>query len=411
MLKIVCVWCCSQMSGCTSPRKRWVLHKDGKPCQFNPDTGKPVGRVTSFDVEFLDSPFGYEYVPQVIPCGECIQCRLHHAAEMADRCMVELPYHDNNWFVTFTYDNLHLPYTLGYPDFDTGEVSLCGTLFYEDLQLFFKRLRISLVRSGTAEQNGLCYMSCGEYGPRTLRPHYHAIVFGLPLFDLVPVKKSVQGFTYYDSDFLTKLWGNGRVVVAPVSWDTCAYVARYTTKKLGKRPDFKDIPEELLKRYRIRNPYFYLGIEREMPRYSQKPAIGRRFYEEHKNDIYKTDKIYLGGKKPRVAKPSSYYDKLYDIDDHEAMAAIKLKRKLAAEEAQKLIFENTDLSPNDYFADRERESYKILEKLDRSDLDKATQIGVKQVPVDWLDSLGCRFVLGKLKSKTIFDNDVKIYEE
>lgn len=393
------------MSSCTSPRKRWVLYKDGSPCRFHPRSGKPIGVVTSYEVEFVEAPFGYEYVSQVIPCGQCIQCRLKHASEWADRCMLELPYHENNWFVTFTYDDDHLPYTYGYLDFDSGEVSLCGTLFYDDLQRFFKNLRIYLERHGLMEENKMSYIACGEYGPQTLRPHYHACIFGLPLFDVVPVSKSSQGFQYYSSPFLQKFWPYGRVMIGEVTWETCAYVARYTTKKLGSRPDYRDIPKELLDRYRIKNPYFYLGIEAEKPRYSLKPAIGKRYYEEHGNRIYETDKIYLAGKKPKVIKPPAYYDKLYDVDDHVDMERIKALRKYAAEESHKLVMEKTDLTEAEYLADRERDSERILDALPRSGIDAGVTIGVPQYDRNYLKSTGKRIVTGRLKSKTVFDEE------
>ncbi len=46
---------------------------------------------------------------------------------------------------------------------------------------------------------------CGEYGEMTKRPHYHAIVFNLPIPDLKYYKSSKYGDTYYNSKTITDL--------------------------------------------------------------------------------------------------------------------------------------------------------------------------------------------------------------
>ena len=37
-----------------------------------------------------------------IPCGQCIECRLQRSRRWADRCMLEMQYHEHSWFVTLT---------------------------------------------------------------------------------------------------------------------------------------------------------------------------------------------------------------------------------------------------------------------------------------------------------------------
>jgi hypothetical protein len=84
--------------------------------------------------------------------------------------------------------------------------------------------------------------AAGEYGDQTKRPHYHAIIYGLELDDLVFYKKMALEsanlyYNYYNSESLQSCWrdkdGNdiGFVVVGKVTWETCAYVARYIMKK------------------------------------------------------------------------------------------------------------------------------------------------------------------------------------
>lgn len=60
---------------------------------------------------------------------------------------------------------------------------------------------------------------------------------------------------------------------------------------------------------------------------SRKPGIGRKWFEDHKDEIYKKDEIiirkYKGG--TMKVKPPKYYDKLYDIENHENLEKIKEK--------------------------------------------------------------------------------------
>ena len=66
-------------------------------------------------------------LPVLIPCGQCVGCRLERSRQWAMRCMDEAQMHKENSFITLTYDNAHLPED--------------GQLIKRDLQLFFKRLR------------------------------------------------------------------------------------------------------------------------------------------------------------------------------------------------------------------------------------------------------------------------------
>lgn len=63
---------------------------------------------------------------------------------------------------------------------------------------------------------------------------------------------------------------------------------------------------------------------------SLRPAIGREWLEKYHGDIYNADKdfLVLRGKK---LKPPKYYDKIYDIINHDRMSSIKSQRILNAE--------------------------------------------------------------------------------
>ena len=253
---------------------------------INPDTGKAVMKICSYNTLFVSRqqngswkaytngvPFG-DYVDEFVevPCGQCIGCRLEYSRQWANRCMLEAQEHSSNYFLTLTYDDNHLPENL-IIDESTGEIkqSPVHTLVKRDFQLFMKRLR-----KNTGQE--IRFYGCGEYGDDTFRPHYHIIVFGLELYDLKPLKRSFAGFWYYTSPTIQRCWKKGFSMVCDVSWDTCAYVARYVTKKLrGTRADiYKDFNME---------PPFSLM--------SRKPGIARNYYDNNKDYFYKYDNIVM----------------------------------------------------------------------------------------------------------------------
>ena len=150
-----------------------------------------------------------------------------------------------------------------------------------DFQLLMKRIRFKF------SDDKIRFFMSGEYGSQTFRPHYHAILFGLHLDDLKPyktVKEAGEYYTYYNSESLQECWPYGYVVVGEVTWESCAYTARYVMKKLkGKEAKF----------------YEEHNIQPEFTLMSRKPGIARRYYDEHP-DIYEQDKINVstpkGGK-------------------------------------------------------------------------------------------------------------------
>lgn len=277
---------------CTSPLKGFYtfrqnqLHipKNEKVPKYR---GNKKITVTSYSVDHLEvingklvkcyedkiNPFAEnvfkEYVE--IPCGRCISCRLRRSREWANRCMLELPYHESSYFVTLTYSDEFVPFSTTLNE--DGYYRNTLTLVKKDLQDFIKRLR-----KNYKYDNHLKYYACGEYGDQTARPHYHLIIFGLKLDDLNFYKTSSLGFNYYNSEFLRKVWKKGHVVVTDVTWETCAYVARYIMKKqLGQ------------------NSWIYddLDIEPEFTTMSLKPAIGFEDIVVNSGSISKSSYIQL----------------------------------------------------------------------------------------------------------------------
>lgn len=166
-------------------------------------TYKNASGGTSYVVEWAqreqyDKPEGRKFLEkkyrrvQPIPCGQCIECRLDYAREWATRVMLHKnngynydthmigpkicrPYPDGTcWFITVTYSDEYVPQSTKV-NTETGEIHRGISLAMKDMQHFIKRLRWHY------PQMKIKYISAGEYGGQTLRPHYHFIIFGLPL--------------------------------------------------------------------------------------------------------------------------------------------------------------------------------------------------------------------------------------
>lgn len=247
----------------------------------------------------------------ILPCGQCLECRLQYARQWANRILLESQYHEESYFITLTYDDQHVPRVRA-PD---GEEIY--TLNPKDLQDFIKRLRRL---QDYHKSNQIRFYAVGEYGSCTHRPHYHAIIFGLKLDDLESIGRNKAGTSLHDSKIIRKIWGNGLTEVDLLTWESAAYCARYTTKKLGKsESDF----------------YQQHGLVPEFSRMSLKPAIGWQYFDDHKDQIYAFDAINIstaqGGRK---VKPPRYYDQKYDDIYPDNMAKVKGNRKEIAEKAQ-----------------------------------------------------------------------------
>lgn len=287
---------------CYHPLKGFIIGETTK--------GKPKIKVTSYNVHHLERkgegsqwicvPDEKEIYPDVlypafdIPCGHCIGCRLAYSRDWAARCVLEQKQHNSSYFITLTYDDLHLVWSASV-DEDTGEILGTPTLVKRDFQLFMKRLRKKYEKKYKGSK--LRFFAAGEYGDKSFRPHYHAIIFGLVLDDLVPYKGS-GSFRLYTSDWLQELWPNGMVVVGEATFETAAYVARYVCKKVNGSEKEK---------------YDKLGIIPEFSLMSRKPGIAAYYVDENiehlLDDLYISVSTATGGKKFPAPK---YFKRKYD---------------------------------------------------------------------------------------------------
>lgn len=235
-------------------------------------------------------------VPMPVPCGRCDGCLLERSRQWAVRCMCEHYYHDSSYFVTLTYNDESLVWGHQVP-----------TLYKPHLQKFLKRLRKAL-------NYRIRYFACGEYGSTTARPHYHLIIFGLTLDDLAFYRVSPSGHNIYLSPFLQSVWGLGDVFIGDVSFESCAYIARYTLKKHYGAD---------------RSYYDELGILPEFSTQSLKPGIGANFFHQYFSDMFPRDSFNFEG---IDLKPPRYFLKLLQATNPEMYDSIMAARKLLADD-------------------------------------------------------------------------------
>lgn len=349
---------------CYSPLKGWTIGLN--------DNGKRKMLVTSYNVdhiEFLpDGRFfqsmevfdpvkdsGRDCITYFdeIPCGSCTGCRLERSKQWANRCLLEMQYHESSYFLTITYDDDHLPHGTGVLP-DTGEIIDTHSLRLEDLQKFFKRLRKAYDELYPGEK--LRYFACGEYGDKTARPHYHAIVFGLKLTDLEPYKRCGD-YWYYNSSFLSDLWPFGYVVVGEANRETAGYVARYCTKKLYG--DDGMVYESLS----LKPPFIVM---------SRKPGIASQYLVDHPEAVkqpFLYESTVKGGIKFR---PPKYFQRKFDefFEDDVDYVNMRYEQKEEAKRQMKtvrdLLSSQTDQSYLDMLASQEAVLKSKLKKLERS---------------------------------------------
>lgn len=262
---------------CFHPLKAWrtlpgTADRKGRTINFTPTGGKEI----------------------LLPCGQCVGCRLERSRQWALRCVHEASLHEDNCFITLTYNDNYLPEN--------------GSLNLEDIQNFFKRFRKKI------EPLKLRFFQCGEYGSLLSRPHHHACIFGYDFPDKELFFRSTIGNNVYRSKMLEALWPFGYSSIGELTFETAAYTARYIMKKINGQ----DADEH------------YCGRKPEFITMSRRPGIGAKFAEKYFSDMYPKDFITIkGGVK---CKPAKFYDRLFERNHFYEMQAIKEKRQEYAEQ-------------------------------------------------------------------------------
>lgn len=138
-----------------------------------------------------------------------MNCRINQQRVWACRIQLEAFYHPQSIFITLTYNDDTVPVT------EDGQQNLS----VEDIRAFNRRLK----RRCRSIQP-IRHFSVGEYGNKTERPHYHAVIFGLGLEHEPLIQRCWN----------TKKVKRGFTQVSELTPQRAAYIAQYTTKKMTK---------------------------------------------------------------------------------------------------------------------------------------------------------------------------------
>lgn len=197
-------------------------------------------------------------ITRTVGCGRCVPCLRKKQVDWCFRLNKELNNSSTACFLTLTYDDKNAPFSEG-----------GYSLLRKDFQDFMKRLRKH------ANTTKIKYYACGEYGDKTDRPHYHAIVFNLPR----PFEK-----------FLNKAWKLGHIHIGTVTEASIFYTTKYALKglrrkkawdydELGREPEFQLMSNGLGISYNKEPIIDYLrtngtklltmqgGVKKTLPRY------------------------------------------------------------------------------------------------------------------------------------------------
>ena len=257
---------------CTSPLSAWQSPSGGR-LEFSPRDDSPM---------------------LLVPCGRCTWCRLERSRQWALRCQHESSLHERSCFLTLTY----------------REMPAGGSLSKRHLQGFLKRLRRCLSPSR------IRFFSCGEYGEKFSRPHYHLLIFGEDFsFDRQAISHQL-----FLSPTVSKLWPFGFHSIGAFSVEAAAYTARYCLKKVSGPSFSKGL------HYRSRVP--------EFTQMSRRPGIGAGWFDRYKFDVFPSDLNNEGvvDSNGRLGRPPRYYDKLLDREMPAMLADLKARRRLKSQD-------------------------------------------------------------------------------
>jgi len=180
-----------------------------------------------------------------------------------------------------------------------------SSLKKRDLQLFMKRLR-------KTRPAGLRFFACGEYGETTFRPHYHVLLFNTYFPDQKFYKMSGQNKLFVSAE-LDGIWSLGHSSIGNVTFESCAYTARYAMKKVTGDP------AAMAAHYQGREPEFLVM--------SRRPGIGTGYYEKFADQAYKHDSVVVDGRESNIPR---FYDNKFDLVDPARLAVLKsIRRKKA----------------------------------------------------------------------------------
>lgn len=222
---------------------------------------------------FCKNPIYISTAGYAVDCGHCRSCRKKRRSEWVTRMEHEGTTCNHKLLsCTLTYKDEYIP-----PNRSLSKVHL---------QLFFKRLRKRLSKYDYKPK--FKYFACGEYGPSTLRPHYHVVFFGL---DERHIDDIFISWGMCDSaHFKCKVPDSDRGGVTEIY----EYVCGYTIKKLGAHYNKKHYKET------GRIPEFQLCSL----------GIGKQWCKDHEDEYKDSSTLRKNGKECVIPR---YYRKILGI--------------------------------------------------------------------------------------------------
>lgn len=245
--------------------------------------GKHIVKILKNDAGFFEyyrERYGKSLM--MLPCGHCVACAQDYARTWQARIMCEAEYFEKSCFLTLTYSEA--------PDVPIKD----------HLRNFVKSIRNKF-------GEGIKFFGCGELGSETKRSHYHIILLGVDFSeDRFEIAKRGLNIVYR-SPTLEKLWTFGYSSIGSLDISSAGYVSKYCDKKKISQLD-----------------------EGEFVIMSR--GLGRRYFQDHKREIFSSDYLYFNGNKFKIPRyfrklagdDSDYYIQLLN-DDYAAR-----KREVAA---------------------------------------------------------------------------------
>lgn len=236
----------------------------------------------------------------IVPCGKCPECLQKRSEDWAFRIKQEMKQCTSALFLTLTYERTPISKN-GFP-----------TLVKRDFQNFMKRLRKHIDSypdkmgySVIHPKRDIKYYACGEYGTKTLRPHYHAIMLNVPI-NIVN-----------NPNLMADIWKHGHIYSVPANMATIRYVTKYICK--GKSTDLTTVCKET---------GFILQDDRQPQFPLMSKGLGLNFLTEATKRFYKNRKlgalVLPDGKFQHM--PRYYKERIFS----------KIERKQIAEEFEQM---------------------------------------------------------------------------
>lgn len=306
-----------------------------------------------------------------VGCGKCEICKIENSKQWTTKGYCESQMWKNKCFITLTYNNENLPddrklrrsdiqkfwkdlrYHLYKETKKTSEIDL--TKERENMEEIYSNILEDMFGKNSRRKNRypIRYLNCGEYGPKTKRPHYHAVIWNFEPLDMKRHSKDPRGYWIYTSEKLNKIWGKGYVIVGMATTETCAYVARYCTKKYSRT---KEEQEKMKKKKQLE----FIGA-------SSMGFIGYFYWIKNKESIKENGGIVMRNReKTYLAKIPKAMQKVWKLEDDDSYETYDWWKNKVGKENWEKILSKTDLTESEYIEDTYRQRMKKYRLLKRS---------------------------------------------